>query len=260
MTDQTSPSGYRDRNSTADRALTVLNLFTEQRLTLSATDVATELGVARSTGYRYLESLVATHFLEEAPGGGFRLGMRVLELARLARRGFGLAEVARPIMRALAEEHGQTVLLTRRSGASIVCIERDEPADQYVRLSYEVGTLLPLNAGASALVLLAWLPEPELRALLGGRLERFTDRTVTDVEALVERLSTIRRDGYAVTYGEVDPSAIGVAVPLFDDAGHVEAGLSIVALRDRFSGEVDDLVRALLEASKQLGPMMRLLA
>lgn len=76
-------SGYRDRNSTADRALTILEMFSDTQPSVTAVEVAAELSVARSTAYRYLESLTSRGFLEESPGGGFRLGLMVLKLARV---------------------------------------------------------------------------------------------------------------------------------------------------------------------------------
>ena len=86
----TDSSGYRERNSTADRALVILGLFTEDRLQISANDVAEALGSARSTAYRYLQTLVAASFLEEAPGGGFRLGSLGLCLLRERASTFGI--------------------------------------------------------------------------------------------------------------------------------------------------------------------------
>ncbi|MCC8929766.1 IclR family transcriptional regulator [Rhodococcus sp. I2R] len=239
----TDSSGYRERNSTADRALVILGLFTEDRLQISANDVAEALGSARSTAYRYLQTLVAASFLEEAPGGGFRLGIGVLELARLARRGYGLTAIAQPVMRALADEVGETVLLTRLVDDTVVCIERCEGAKQLVRLSYERGSRLPINAGASALTLLAWLPEKEIRELLGRHgLQRFTERTLTDVDVLVQRLAEIRSAGYGMTVAEVDPDATGIAAPIFDDSGAVAAALSIVAIRRRVPEDRSELL------------------
>ncbi|MFE2423841.1 IclR family transcriptional regulator [Streptomyces hokutonensis] len=158
-------SNYRDRNSTADGALDILTVFDDIHLVVSGSAVAERLGVARSTAYRYLQSLVAGRFLEEAPGGGFRLGLRVLEIARLARRSYGLSEVALPSIQALAEDVHEAVLLTRRTGNLVVCVDRAETT-RAVRISYERGSALPINAGASALVLLAWSPDDEARRLL----------------------------------------------------------------------------------------------
>jgi DNA-binding IclR family transcriptional regulator len=112
---------------------------------LSGAEISERLGVARSTGYRYLQSLVGSGFIEECRGG-FQLGPRLFELARLARRGIGLSEIARPVMRELAAQAGESVLLTRRSGAAVVCLEMEE-ATHPIRLSYERGHILPINAG-----------------------------------------------------------------------------------------------------------------
>lgn len=231
------PSGYRDRNSTADRALVILNLFSDERLQITVPEVVESLQCSRSTAYRYLQTLVGSAFLEDAPGGGYRLGIKILELARMARRGYGLTEVALPIMQSLARQVGETVVLTRRVDDMVVCIERSEGPGMLVRLSYERGARLPINAGASAQVLLAWSPESEQRALLGGtRLQKFTDNTLTDVEALIRRFADIRASGIGVTIAEVDPDAMGIAAPVFDDAGSVTAALSVIALRRRVSG------------------------
>lgn len=256
----TTNSGYRDRNSTADRALTILEMFSDTRPSVSAVDVADKLSVARSTAYRYLESLVSRGYLEESPGGGFRLGIMVLKLAKVARSGFGLSEVALPKMRALSSTFGQTVVLTRRAGTSVVCLERELPAGQLLRISYERGSQLPLTAGASALVLLAWLEESEARELLSSTdRPRFTERTLTQVDDLMARLQLIRAEGYSITHGEVDPDALGIACPLFDHRQQVVAGLSIVGLGSRIDEEERGrIIAALKDAARDISEVLAL--
>jgi DNA-binding IclR family transcriptional regulator len=253
-----APSGYRERNSTAERALTILDMFSDTQLALSAADIAAELGTSRSTAYRYVQSLVTSGFLEESAPAGFRLGMRILELARLARKGYGLASAALPVMKELSDRFNQTVLLTRRVGTSIICVERSEPDNQHVRLSYERGSQLPINAGASALVLLAWLPEPEAYALLSSQpLNRFTANTLVEPSAIVDRLHQIRSDGFAMTVEEVDPDVIGIAAPVFDGDGNVAVGLSIVAMQNRLpSNERKGAVEAVRQASHELSRIL----
>lgn len=261
MSGTASPS-YRDRNSTADRALDILTMFDDTNLVVSGTAVAERLGVARSTAYRYLQSLVAGRFLEEAPGGGFRLGLRVLEIARLARRSYGLSEVALPSMEALAEEVHETVLLTRRAGDLVVCVDRAESGTRAVRISYERGSALPLNAGASALVLLAWSPDEEARRLLEAtELRRFTPATLTDVDALMERLGRIRRIGYSVTRGELDPDVVGIAAPIRDENKQVVAAVSVAALASRVYPEAEtEIAQKVLAAASKISDRMAMIA
>lgn len=261
MSGTASPS-YRDRNATADRALDILTMFDDTHLVISGTEVAERLGVARSTAYRYLQSLVAGRFLEEAPGGGFRLGLRVLEISRLARRSYGLSEVALPSMRKLAEEVQETVLLTRRAGDLVVCVDLAENETRAVRISYERGSALPLNAGAAALVLLAWSAEDEARRVLeAAELHRFTPATLTDVDALVERLGRIRRLGYSITRGELDPDVVGISAPIRNQDGQVVAALSVAALASRLHPEAEaEVAQKLLAMAGEISERLALAA
>jgi DNA-binding IclR family transcriptional regulator len=252
-------AGYRGRNSTADRALDILLLFRDDRLILSAQQVAEHLGVARSTAYRYLQSLTTMGFLEENDGGsGFRIGPRVLDLARLARKGIGLSDLALPVMRELVGATGHAALLTRRAGASVVCLEHVEAATA-IRLSYERGQVLPVNAGAAAQALLAWAPPNELEELLSRPLVRFTQATVTDPQALRERLAEIREQGVALGRGELDADVLGIAAPVRGSDGGVIAALSIAALAHRVPDDrIPELSKAVRGAADDLTHQVRL--
>jgi DNA-binding IclR family transcriptional regulator len=255
-----SSQGYRVRNSTADRALDILLMFDDERLAVSANEVAKHFGVARSTAYRYLESLTSNGFLEENHvGSGFRLGPRVLDLARLARKGVGLSDLAKPIMRRLVDRTGTPVILTRRAGSAVVCLEREE-AGQTLRLSYERGQVLPVNAGAAALALLAWAPDDELDNLLADPLARFTDATYTDADKLRAHLADVREQGYAISRGELDPDVLGIGAPVRGEDGRVVAAISIAALSHRVPDEeIDRYIVPVREAADQLSEQVRLL-
>lgn len=236
----------RDRQSTADKTLDILLMFGEQRLVVRAIDVARQLGVARSTAYRYLQSLTQSGFIEEIEAGGYRLGQRVLKLALLARRSMELPAAARPVMRELAAEVGEVVLLTRTAGAAAICLERADGSTREFGISYEPGQPLPLNAGASAYALLAWLPETEAQELLSSaNMRRFTDRTLVRVDSLMQRFAEIRDQGYAVSRGELAPDVLGVAAPIRAEGGRTVAAISIVAMASLVS---DDRVPALADA------------
>lgn len=227
---------YRERNSTAERALDILLLFTAEENALSGAEIAARLGVARSTAYRYLQSLIARSFIEEE-GGRYKLGPQVFELARIARGGIGLVEAARSTMVALAEETHHTVLLTRRSGSVVVCLDAVE-SSRPVRISYAVGHVMPLNAGAAAEALLAWEDPRVVEDLLANtELRRFTDRTLTDPAVVTDRLRRIRAHGIAVSRGELDDDVVGVAAPIFDASGQVRAAVSIAAVSSRYQSK-----------------------
>lgn len=261
-TSEIRTSGYRERNATADRALDILGMFGDDRPVVSGSEVAEHLGTSRSTAYRYLQSLVTNRFLEEAPVGGFRLGLRVLELARTARRSYGISEIAMPVMQRLAACTHESVLLTRRTGNVVVCLDRAEATTHTVRISYERGSALPVNAGASALALLAWADPAEIRTVLERtELVRFTEATLTDVDAVVARLAEIRELGYSVTRGEVDRDVLGIAAPIRDDTGQVIAAISVAAVASRIPpGHEDEVVDAVRTAAAEISERLATVA
>jgi DNA-binding IclR family transcriptional regulator len=257
MTDHSS--SYRDRNSSSDKALDILLLFDESRPLLTGAEVAAMLGIGRSTAYRYLQSLAAGGFIETATGTGFRLGVRMLELAWLASKGLNMVDLARPVMRALADEAGESVMLARRSGPFVVCLAVED-SSQPLRTAYSPGDLLPVNAGAPALVLFAWAPPEEIERRIAAGVPRFTDTSVTEPEELRERLAVIRAHGFAISRGEFIPGMVGVAAPVQDASGHVIAAVSIAGMTRRIPDErVPGIVQQVRAAAAKIAQQVELL-
>jgi DNA-binding IclR family transcriptional regulator len=214
-------------------------MFGDNRLVLSAAEGADRLRAARSTAYRYLQSLTDNGFLEERDGSGFRLGPRVVDLARLARKGVGLSDLARPVMRALVKRTGMPTLLTRRAGHTVMCLE-SEDAGTSLRLSCERGEVLAINAGASALALLARVPAEELDELLTGPLPRYTDATHADPAGGC--VPTLPRCGSRDTrwaMAKPDPDVPGIGAPVKGENSNVVGALSVVCqAAEGLSGQV----------------------
>ena len=125
-------------------------------------------------------------------------------------------------------------MLTRLAGNAVIRLEREEALTQRVRISSERGQLMPLDAGASAFVLLAWLEEAALtEALKGARLKAFTPRTLTTQTALRSRLAETAAQGHGLSQGELDTDVLGVGAPIRDADGVVQAALSMAAVASR---------------------------
>lgn len=246
-------------NSTADRALQLLLLFNEEHPVFTAREIAEALGLSRSTAYRYLQRLGEVGLIDRGDGGAttFRIGPRILELARTARKGADLrdiASIALPMMRSLAKEAGETVLLCRRLGDHVVCLECVEAAKP-IRITYERGHVLPAHAGASAKVLLAWASQRAIDSVVSaGNLQKLTDATLIDPAKLRQDLTAIREAGYAISRGERDEGVLGVAAPVRGTDGEVVASVGIAALEHRLEkSRIDDIVRMVCAAAAEIG-------
>ena len=216
-------------NSTADRAIEILLLFSEERPVLSSNDIAAEFKMPRSTTYRYVRSLKDQGLVEELPTGGYRLGYRIFDLARAAQRSFNILEVATPHLRKLAHDTGETILLSYLSGKQIVIVECIESAHR-MRIHYNRGQILPTPAGATAKVFLAYSKSIDPREMLeGADMRRYTSRTVVDAQRVLKEVERTRKRGYSINEGELDEGVNAVAAPIPNDLGPVEYCISLVA-------------------------------
>lgn len=223
--------------ATFERALDVLLAFADEPA-MTVPRLAERMEMTRSTAYRFVRGLRRRGFLDGTPDGRYRLGPRILQLARVARAQLTILEMAHPIMRELSERTGETALLTVAVDGQALAIEQIA-APQPIKLTFEVGTARPLHAGASAKVLLAYLGESEReRILAAGGFDRRTANTVTDPEQLRQQLVAIRAQGYAVSREEYEKDVCAIAAPVFGPTGELIAGLSAVGPDFRMTEEV----------------------
>lgn len=221
-------------NSTADRALDILMAFSDDQRLWSASELADKFKMPRSTLYRYLNSLRGYNLIAEDQNGRFRLGARVLQLARIARESTSILQVALPRMHKLQEDFGEIVVLKERVGYDTVNLERLEGRHR-ITLTATRSQILPWPAAPSAKVFTAFADAAERKELLGFmKPVAYTPRTVPNMKALMKQLETIRELGYSIVDEEMDEGVRGVGVPIFQD-GQCRYTLSLPAPSFRMS-------------------------
>ncbi len=224
-----------------ERALDVLLEFARDpanhRGDLGISDLSRRLGLPKATVYRLVETLTARGFLiRDAETGRCRLGPAVFRVGSVYLQQLDLRRAALPVMREFARLTGETVNLNVAQDRRRVCIEKIE-SDQDIRHFVELGRPMPLYAGASGRVLLAFMDPVEIEAVIAEGLRRLTPRTITDPARLRADLAEIRRRGYAVSVGERVDEACAVSAPVRDASGRVVAGLTISGPAYRFRAE-----------------------
>jgi len=216
-------------NQSLSHGLEILLLFDSTRPVFTVMEIVDRLGFSQSKTYRLVRTLVHHGLLETQNGSGrYSLGMNALRLGLLAQQKFKISVIALPFMKELSRLTKETVLLTTARGNKAICLERVE-SEEPIRYSLFIpGASLPLHAGASSKVLLAFLPETDWDAVLGkGELQRFTPQTITDRAVLKAQLRVIRDQGYAFSDQEVDREVRAVAAPILNSRGELIAGLTV---------------------------------
>lgn len=179
----------------------------------------------------------------EADGASlYGVGSPILPFADRGRLHHELVRQSSSLIQELSARTGQTAILSALHDFCGVCLFRAE-SSQPIRLISEIGRELPLHAGATGKVLLAFAPQALRERLLSGTLRRFTPYTVTDPEVLRRQLSEICEEGYAFTREEVDPGACALGVPLRSLSGRLLAVLSVAGPWFEFADREEQLLR-----------------
>ncbi len=218
--------------------LALLTSFDESRPELGVTEMATSLGVHKSTASRLAGALQRAGLLTRS-GRRFRLGPEVIRLGTLALRNLDLVAIMQPAMDKLSQQTGETVNLAVPDGAHILNIA-EAPSTYILSCSGGwIGRRTKPHAVANGKVLLAYAA-----IAVPHQLERYTDRTITSHEALAAELAAIRRDGYATADAELEEGLVAAAAPVFDAAGTCVAALSVSGPAYRMlPGSLDQLGR-----------------
>jgi DNA-binding IclR family transcriptional regulator len=222
-------------STTLERACDVLRLFTRQKPRWTISELARHLNVPKSGVFRLVKTFVRKHFLQSGEDSHeYELGSAIWELTGIVSgTRERLVEKASPYLRDLNKTTGLLVSLRVLENEQMVIVDRVEGNDP-VKVIFPVGTHQPLNHGAPGKLLLAYhypTGSAQFRELISqGKISKLTDRTLTDRRRLQEELNKIRRLGYATSDGEAIRGTIGIAAPVWNSIGQVEAALALTAV------------------------------
>ena len=249
-----SAPGRTDQVQSLARALAILNRLAAAEEGATLTEVAQQVGLSPSTAHRLLTTLEGERYVHfDAERRLWSVGVQ----AFVAGSGFlktrSLAAAARPHMRALMEDGGETVNLAVEDGGEAVYLAQVE-CRQMMRAFARPGGRVPLHCSSVGKALLSAMGEAELaRVLHRHGLARLTVKTVTSGAALREDLRAARARGYAV---DDEENAVGlrcVAAVVFNEAAEPVAAMSLSGPMARIPDEripvLGELVRRKADAA-----------
>ncbi|GHH03287.1 IclR family transcriptional regulator [Pseudodonghicola xiamenensis] len=224
---------------TLDRGIALLMQVARSGGGLKIADLADQLGLHRAIAYRIVATLADHSMVTRLPDGRIVLGSGAIVLGVHAEG--SLRTMARPVVEELAAETGCSAFLSMAQGEDCVAVLSTEPREAFLNVHYRVGTRHPLERGASGIAILSSRPEQPGES---------------------EAIRAARRDGYAITRGELQKGAIGISSPLristegLQGPGFegMEFSVGVVALDDLDIERVSAAVRAAAAAlSERLG-------
>jgi DNA-binding IclR family transcriptional regulator len=215
-----------------DRALAILDAFTDKDPKLSLAELAKRTGLYKSTVIRLAKSLEKSRYLHRSEDGTYRLGSKVLSLGAMYQKHFGTAEIVPQTLRQIVDELQEGASFYVRDESQRLCLHRVE-SPRAVRDSVHVGDRLALTVGAGGHVILAF------SGLTGDKYDE------------------IRRSMFAASFGERDPETAAVACPVFGLDQNFIGALSVSGPRYRIEAlGVQAIVPVLFRHARNLTRIM----
>ncbi len=238
--------------TTSDRTLNCLFLFSATEPEWTVELAAERLGVSVSTAYRYFRSLAACGLISAFAPGRYVLGPAILELDRQMRMLDPLVHSASPVMHSLIEQigHPGVTLLCRPYHDRVMCVHQETSRDITLHSSYERGRPMSLFQGSMSKIILAYMPPRSVKSLYSSNKEMVArgglGRSWAEMRTLLRQL---RNQGYSVSHAELDPGVAGISVPIFDIDRQVAGSLGFVCLERDFETVFADGAVSRLQAS-----------
>jgi IclR family acetate operon transcriptional repressor len=186
-------------------------------------DLAERTGLTKPTVHRLLGVLAGSGWAVQREGGFYELGPRARSLGHPdAAWGNGVDSA----IHALASETNQTVHVAVLADGEALYTHKASAPEAFIMRS-RVGVRMPVHSTAVGKVMLAQLTEARVVALLTARgMPPRTPATITDVDAFLEQLASVRSLGYALDREENEENVRCMAVPI-RLGDHGTAGVSI---------------------------------
>ena len=193
-----------------NKALEILNCFTDNNETLTVTKIANITGDHKSRISRISKSLENYGYIRKIKSGEFKIGHSISRLYEIYESSFNLKNSIKQELDFISSKTKETASFFVKQNDVRVCIQTSAP-NKSIRHLEEIGQKKPLNKGSSGHILSAY-----------HNLE-------------IKNKVKILKDGYSMTFGERDPEMASVSVPIFRRKKEILGSLTIAGHISNFN-------------------------
>jgi DNA-binding IclR family transcriptional regulator len=241
------------------RAINILNLFSENEFELGTSDIARRLELPKSTAAGLIATLEHNNYLDQNPDNRkYRLGFKLAERAQTLLTSYNLRQIAYPFIVDLQKNTGESVNLGVRDDTEIVYIERLH-GSKMLSMRPEIGKREHIHSTALGKAILSVLPLKDISNFITNyQFSQQTPFTITEPADFLIEIERTRQRGFAIDDQENEMGGRCVAAPILDFKGQPVAAVSVSVplqrLPDEKMAEYGDLVnRIAKQISRKLG-------
>jgi DNA-binding IclR family transcriptional regulator len=237
-----------------EKLIKVLDLYTYRENSFTLAEIEKKTGLPKTTVFRILKNFEKAGFLKYDPvQEKYSLGLRFLELGGIVYASLSIRKAAATFMDILSQSLKAIILLGVIKDDQLLYIDKRE-SESIIRVTSHIGLKRPPYYGMLGMTLFAYMDDDEKKSLL--KLyppTKITEKTVTDIREIMQKLDETKRLGYYIEKDEVIEGLVGIGVPIRDFSGNVVAALG--ATQPTFQikeGTIENTIRQLVEASKSI--------
>ncbi|GMQ64459.1 IclR family transcriptional regulator [Vallitalea maricola] len=220
---------------TVDRALTILEILSQEVNGLTAKEIENKIELNKSTIHRLLMTLLNKGFIEKnEQTNRYIIGLKMVELSSIRLNNIELKTEALPYLREMSYKLNQPVQLATYLDGDAVFIEKIEPIHS-IRMYSQIGKRIPIYCSSvGKALLLQWSNEKILKLLEDIEFTSFTPTTLLDHEKIIQEIEEARIEGFAIDNQEHEIGIYCIASPIYDYRGEIIAAVSTAGTNKEF--------------------------
>lgn len=233
-------------NSTLANGLNLLQVLTDTPVPHSVSELARDSGLPKSHIHRLLQTLVDSAYVEKTDDRRYTIGVGAFRLGHALLRNIPARKLFLPAMLDAVESIRLPLTLTLPFQSQAISIAHVFQDGRIRDTSETLGTLLPVAHSASGKLFLAYETSERINEILPTlSLDGRGPKAHRDTKSLARHLKQIRKYGFSLNDEENGAGRASPAVPIFDPARKVVAGIGL-------SGTVAEVVDRLPQRLAEL--------
>jgi DNA-binding IclR family transcriptional regulator len=238
------------------KALNVLDCFVDHS-ELGVTQISEMMGLYKSNVHSILSTFKQCGYVEQDEvTGKYRLGVKIYKLSCALDDRYDVIQLAKPYMQEIANLTKERVYLGAPHGDEVIYLGATYPTGEFAMARAISGERAQMYCTGLGKAMMAYLTLEQQYEYANRPLEKFTENTLTDKEALLAELECVREKGYAIDNMEHEYGVKCVARPIFDRKRRVCAAISVSGPSLRFEDdrikEISDILKRNLEPLQYL--------
>lgn len=241
-----------------ERAFDIIEAIALEQSGKSLSDISTKTGLAKSTAYRLVSTMVNRGYLDKTDEGKYKIGLKLIEAVSCYINSLELQTEGRPYVARITAKLGLTSHLGVLDGDKVVYIEKMDVVSS-VRMYSQIGLRMHAYCSSLGKCLLSNYSKQQLDVIMADcSFIKFTENTIAGIDELHEEMAKVRKQGWAMDDEEYEKGHRCIGAPIFDYRGDIIAAISASGdknlLTDERIEEVAEYVKkTAMELSREMG-------